>query len=115
MNVLSYHGVYWFLSSVFCIRPSRCNGAFTLPDTETHTEIETDTVNTNKLTKNETGICIDVGLCAVLTHPHNSIQTIFICLSIGFGVGQYEYTIKTIIYLPLNVVRLRRLAAEGPS
>ena len=59
------------------------NCVFTLPYTETDTE-------TNKLRKNPMTVCLDVCLCAVWTFPHNSIQPIFI----GLTVGQCELTIS---------------------
>ena len=64
--------------------------AFTLPDTETDTEIEADTDN-GKLAQNPIRICVGVCICEVETPLHNSIQPIFL---IGIGVGHCEHTIK---------------------
>ena len=74
-----------------------CNGyygAFTLPDIETETEIETDK-DTNKLPRNQMGIGVGVRLCVVWTPPQNPIQPTFICLWIDLGVGKCEHTISS--------------------
>ena len=52
---------------------------------------ETDT---DKLSRNPMGISVDVCLSVVWTPPHNSVQPIFICLSIRLDVGQSEHTIN---------------------
>ena len=48
----------------------------------------------NKLTQNQMGICLDVGLCAEWTPPHSYTTHFVIDLFIGLGVRQYEQSIK---------------------
>ena len=61
-------------------------GVFTLPDTETDTETETDT-KPDELTQNPVGIFVGVGLCAVQIPSQNSIQPIFLYVSVSVSVS----------------------------
>ena len=61
---------------------TRCNGAFTLPDTET----ETDT-DTNKLAQNPVRVCVDVCPCAVWTPLHNPFLSVSISVSVPSSVN----------------------------
>ena len=71
------------------------NGTFTLPDTETDTDID-------KLAQNPVWIYVGVCLWALWTPRKNSIQAIFV----GLGVGQYEDTLSSEIDVTWKSARI---------